>query len=525
MLPLVSAQLADSPWLTFQGNSKHTGLSQYDTSHVDGTIKWKINLREELKLVPFIESVPVIGKDNTIYVATHENNLFAINPDGTTRWKFDAGKTVDIAEYSTKKAVVSTPAIADDGTIYFITLENWLIAVNPDGTEKWRFEHPTSHLNGWTSPTIGEDGTIYISSAGKWFSDSKKESAVYALNPDGTEKWRYSNELGGSATPAIDDDGTIYVVGVNSKDAEEHPDEGKLISLSKEGKLNWEFFVEEWVEGHPTIDSDGTVYIGSKEGELWAINKDGTIKWKFVAERVNFSDAIYYITPDYEHLSGISAASSIGKDGTIYVPAWNGIFYALDPDGKVKWEFRTRQGYEALSSGVIISDEGTIYLTSLNTGWLYTINPQGELLWDFTTNVATFGLTAHSPSIAADGTVYVTANDGHLYALTGDGNYQYKSRKVVRDGVTTYLPAEERGPESRKEPERYYLEGSENETKIRDVDYSAHYGEEERFENAEECVIDGYFIGEEECRAIMDDKYGEQGFFSKLIDWFRNLFR
>jgi len=43
MVSFVSAQLADSPWPMFHGGLKHGGLSEYDTSHVDGTIKWKFD--------------------------------------------------------------------------------------------------------------------------------------------------------------------------------------------------------------------------------------------------------------------------------------------------------------------------------------------------------------------------------------------------------------------------------------------------------------------------------------------------
>ena len=513
--------LTGPPWPTFHGSSKNGGLSPYSTKHVDGTIKWKVNIKDNLNVVPFVESSPVIGADNTIYIATHENNLFAIDSNGTVKWKFDAGGTVDIGEYRTKKGIVSTPAIAVDGTIYITTLENWLIAVNPDGTEKWRFEHPTSHFNGWTSPTIGKDGTIYLSSAGKWFSDSEKESAIYAVNPDGTEKWRYSNESGGAATPAIDDDGTIYVTGAISKDASTDATKGKLISLNKDGELNWEFIIDRWVEGHPTIDKDGTVYIGTKGGTIYALNKDGTIKWEYlIDDKINPDEITYFVKPDYKSLNGISAVPAIGKDGTIYIPSWNGIFYAFNKDGSVKWKIGTRKGFEALSTGVVIGKEGTLYLMSLNTGWLYAFNPDGELLWDFTTNVATFGLSPASPSIGADGTMYIVGNDGYLYALTGKGNYKYRSIKKEEGGIVTYLPSSERGS-SGESFEKFNLEDTE-ESKMIDVDYESEFGSPQ---HPKECVAGGEFVGEDECNAIMKEKYGERNVFGSFFEWLKNLIK
>ena len=53
-------------------------------------------------------SSPAIAPDgNTIYQATFNGTLLAITPQGATQWKFKAGREVK-----------SSPAIADDGTIY-----------------------------------------------------------------------------------------------------------------------------------------------------------------------------------------------------------------------------------------------------------------------------------------------------------------------------------------------------------------------------------------------------------------------
>jgi len=53
-----------------------------------------------------------------------------VNPDGTAKWKFDAGNDIS-----------SSPVIAEDGTIHFGTM--WgtggggkIYAVNPNGTKK-----------------------------------------------------------------------------------------------------------------------------------------------------------------------------------------------------------------------------------------------------------------------------------------------------------------------------------------------------------------------------------------------------
>src|SRR3989338_1637965 len=144
-----SAQPADSPWPMFRGNLRHTGLSPYNTSHVDGTVKWT----------------------------------------------FETGAGIE-----------SSPAIASDGTIYITSFSNFLFAINPDGTEKWMFSIKVSS-DTWTSPAIGHDGTIYIGSSRH---NGGIGGKLYAINPDGKEKWHFQAESDIFPSPAIGDDGTIY---------------------------------------------------------------------------------------------------------------------------------------------------------------------------------------------------------------------------------------------------------------------------------------------------------------------------
>ena len=86
-----------------------------------------------------------------------DNNLYAINPDGSKKWAFKTGDWVE-----------PSPAIGSDGTIYIGSLDKNLYAINPDGSKKWAFETGLSEDRAWgvfSSPAIGSDGTIYVGSA------------------------------------------------------------------------------------------------------------------------------------------------------------------------------------------------------------------------------------------------------------------------------------------------------------------------------------------------------------------------
>ncbi len=53
------------------------------------------------------DSSPAIGSNGTIYVGSWDDNLYAINPDGTLKWSYAIGSNID-----------SSPAKGSGGTIY-----------------------------------------------------------------------------------------------------------------------------------------------------------------------------------------------------------------------------------------------------------------------------------------------------------------------------------------------------------------------------------------------------------------------
>jgi len=395
----ISAELADSPWPMFHGGVQHEGLSLYDTSHVDGTIKWTFDTGAS------IECSPVIGPDGTIYIGNHANDFFAINPDGTEKWRFDVGEPLLFEEYNVWKGILSTPAIDEDGTIYFSSLSDYLFALNPDGTEKWRFSIPVTG-DGWSSPAIDKNGTIYIGTTYK--SDENAEGGVndkgklFAINPDGTEKWRFTVQSTIYSAPAIDKDGIIYFGTYDYRGPN-----GIVYALNSDGTEKWNFTIEKHIESSPTIGSDGTIYIGSYIGNIYAINPDGTEKWHF------------------ETGDGVSSTPAIDKNGTIYIGSWNANFYALNPDGTEKWRFETPPTFEAIISSAAISADGAIYFGS-SANYFYALNPDGTEKWNYRSNNG----FSSSPAIGSDGTVYVGSYDHNLYAFgesgegQGDGNME-----------------------------------------------------------------------------------------------------
>jgi outer membrane protein assembly factor BamB len=464
MVTFVSAQLADSPWPMYHGGMKHGGQSSVDTSHVNGFVKWTFEAGGG------IESSPAIGEDGTIYFGAHDNRLYAVNPNGTLKWSFYVGKPLYGDKFDVYKGILSSPAVAKDGTIYFSSLSDIFFAINADGTEKWRYELPITS-DTWTSPVIGEDGTIYTGAARRKLEGSQQQEyypepigGVYAFNPDGTLKWHFVGNGDVVGSPAIGDDGIIYVAVPEGKEESIN----YLKAINPDGTEKWKLLIR-FSESSPSVGPDGTVYIGVGHFNkgLVAINPDGTEKW-------------FFQTGD-----DISATPAIGADGTVYVGSWDYNFYAINPDGTLKWKFETPPAFEGVSSSAAIGADGTIYFGS-NSGNFYALNPDGTEKW----HIESLASIPSSPAIGKDGTVYVGSWNNKLYAF-GEGDIE----ETVEEQELEYN--QNLSEEEKRNPDEIYYENITEEipSEKRNIPKDLH-----------------------------EEPADKRSFLMRILDWLRNLF-
>jgi hypothetical protein len=104
--------------------------------------------------------------------------------------------------------------------------------------------------------------------------------------------------------------------------------------------------------------------------------------------------------------------------------------YSGPDSSSLKWSFNASS---YISSSPTIGADGTIYVGSYDYN-LYAVNPDGTQKWSF----ATGGLVFSSPAIGADGTIYVGSADGNLYALSPDGSQKWSFKT---GGYVTSSPA------------------------------------------------------------------------------------
>jgi len=171
----------------------------------DGSVIWTCSLGVEDHCM----ASPAIDADGIIYAATQPGLLYAVSPNGQLVWTFD------LASVGFAGTFRSSPAIDREGSIYFgINAGNpssAFFALNHDGTLRWKFEPadlpddvPDSHFDIYSSPAIGSDEVVYF---------GQEFGRVYALKAsDGSVVGMATTNSGITwSSPAIDRKGVLYI--------------------------------------------------------------------------------------------------------------------------------------------------------------------------------------------------------------------------------------------------------------------------------------------------------------------------
>jgi len=309
--------------------------------------------------------------------------------DSISRWGPQAGWEILIDPVRWKCRLSSTNSgvyglslsltLAPDGTVYADAVAGDIVAVNPDGTVKWR-------VSGGTSvPSVGPNGNIYFDYI-----------SIYCLSPDGLLRWSFLlDSSAGSfyrSQTAVGTDGTVYT-NYGSK----------LRAFRPDGAESWSLPISGVYGSDPVIGPDGTIYVSTSTDFFHAVNPDGIVRWRYP-------------------MGTMGTKSAFGPDGTIIVYAQYDSLFALNPDGTLKWAVRL--GSNVLSDGPVVAADGSIYLCrGMNLdGVLEVRNPDGTLRGIFEVQGGVRGV----PALAADGTVYVNSGARAICALDQEGNTRWR---------------------------------------------------------------------------------------------------
>lgn len=166
--------------------------------------------------------------------------------------------------------------------------------------------------------------------------------------------------------------------------------------------VKWTKNVGEVIDSASTIGEDGSIYVPSGNG-LYSFAPDGTQRWHLdlLKEKSHFSPSTIYWW---------EGNAVMGPNGWIYAGCDDFHVYAIDPSGSIRW--RTLTGCCVWTAACFGPDD-TVYLASFDFH-LYAFDMQtGKVKW--TRNMKNFVVS--SPMLAPDGTLYVASFDRKLYAL------------------------------------------------------------------------------------------------------------
>lgn len=162
----------------------------------------------------------------------------------------------------------------------------------------------------------------------------------------------------------------------------------------------WTAEVGYYNQSSPAQDTNGVLYVTAWSGWLYAVNPDGTRHWmqKIGADSVS--------------------SPAIGADGTVYFGCRDRRLHAVDRNGREKWAFQTDGWVDASAA---IGSDGTIYFGSADRKF-YALTPDGRKKWEF----ATGGQIISSAAIDADGVIYFGSLDRKFYALNPEGSKRWE---------------------------------------------------------------------------------------------------
>lgn len=211
-----------------------------------------------------------------------------------------------------------------------------------------------------------------------------------------------------------------------------------------EGSLAWRFETEGIVSAQVVADERGFLYVGSHDHFFYALGNGGRERWKRdLGDRIYSTAAIdgegnVYVGSDADAVwsfrrngdqrwrvdvdGDADTGIALGEDGVVF-GAGQALWF-VEFDGTVRW--RNGLGGKIFATPSIDA-EGNIYV-GCQDDHMYSFTPAGEQRWVYRTNDDNDG----SPMLDDEGNIYFGSDDHHVYALNTRGEVKWS---VDLDGM------------------------------------------------------------------------------------------
>jgi len=223
----------------------------------------------------------------------------------------------------------------------------------------------------------------------------------------GDQPWTFQTGKGIFSTPVIDAGGSIYIGSADHY----------FYALHPHGRLKWKFKTGEIIDSAAALPAyhagePPAVVVPSGDGHLYCLDADsGAVRWTF-----DGNEAL-----EQQFNNWFEGNVAVAPDGTLYAGNTNFRYYALTPDGKLKWTYPTGSNAWSIAG---MAPDGTLIWGSCDT-FIHGVSPQGKRRW----RKRTLGFIAASAVVGRDGTAYIGSFDSCLYALdSASGKVKWKFR-------------------------------------------------------------------------------------------------
>ena len=264
----------------------------------------------------------------------------------------------------------SNPVFSPDGKTMYIptsTPAGHLFAIDVvSGEFKWVFA--ISQITYGGGALVAPDGTIYQCVRNATINN------VYAINPNGTQKWAVKLDAAIGAFPALSADGVLYCL----------TNKSTLYALdASSGAIKWQQSLDGATGSAVAIDKAGNVYAG-RSAAIYSFKSNKEQNWKL--EEVNVTEQATFAL----------------KDQVLYATLKNGGLVAVDmTNGTKKWTYPTTKGDAYFP---IADKNGNVYFTEKGSQTVHAVNASGSKIWE--KNVGN-NLNYSGGALSTDGILYI----------------------------------------------------------------------------------------------------------------------
>ena len=264
----------------------------------------------------------------------------------------------------------SNPVFSPDGKTMYIptsTPAGHLFAIDVvSGEFKWVFA--ISQITYGGGALVAPDGTIYQCVRNATINN------VYAINPNGTQKWAIKLDAAIGAFPALSADGVLYCL----------TNKSTLYALdASSGAIKWQQSLDGATGSAVAIDKAGNVYAGTSAA-IYSFKPNKEQNWKL--EEVNVTEQATFAL----------------KDQVLYATLKNGGLVAVDmTNGTKKWTYPTTKGDAYFP---IADKNGNVYFTEKGSQTVHAVNASGSKIWE--KNVGN-NLNYSGGALSTDGILYI----------------------------------------------------------------------------------------------------------------------